>query len=584
MSVSVNSSEPEGFLPKDIFAFIWSYRRALTPGFLLAVGRTLMIAPFPFIFQIIVDDYVKSGNIVAVASISVVYVGLLLLHYAFAVEGSNAIARVIGTMMMELRSRIFLKLQFLQFGYLDRHKTGRLLSKYAFDTQNVEGVIWPFLHSLLPNMLYSLSMVILLTILNWQLSLIILTFIPIIAVARGFFFNRLKTKNREMRLAREHLTGMASEYISAMRLVRGYGQEKRAMSAVEEYSGNYARSRVEQLALNNRFGVFTTATTQLLSLLVVAGGAVLVIHDTMTLGTLFAFMAALPIILMPIQIFLNFSQQYFMGRESFQSVRELLNSHYVEEWKGTKRIPEFKGEVEFDNVTFAYSPEAGPALRNVNLVIPPGQHVALVGPSGSGKSTIANLVLGLYHPGSGEIRIDGIPQRELDMRWLRRNCSIVMQESLMLSGSVIENVRFGRFRASEEEVYEACRKANADAFIRELPRGYETQVGERGVALSGGQRQRISIARAILRNPRILILDEATSALDYESERLIQEALERLSEGRTVITIAHRLSTVKKADRIVVLTRGEIVESGSYVELAESKGYFQHLLGQGGEE
>lgn len=568
----------ESFPHKDIFAFMRSYWRQLTPGFILSMARTMMIAPFPFFFQIMIDDHVKAANIGGIFALSVVYVGLLLLHYVFAVEGLNAIARVTGNMVMELRSRVFLKLQFLHFGYLDRQKTGRLLSKYAFDTQHVDGVIIGFLSNIFPNLLYSLTMVVLLTILNWQLSLIIIGFLPIIAFSRIYFFKHLEKKNRQLRLAREHLTGTASEYISALRLVRGYGQEKRATGTVETFSGHFTRSRMDQISVNNRFAAFTHGSTQLLSLIVIAGGALLVINQSMTLGTLVAFMAALPIILMPVQLFLQFSQQYFVGKESFHSLRELLNSHYVEEWKGSRRLPNFKGRIDFDQVTFHYDPNESPALRDIDLSITAGEHIALVGPSGSGKSTIANLVLGLYKAQAGQILIDEVPQSQLDMRWLRRNSAIVMQESLMLSGSIMENVRFGRFKASEQEVREACRLANATEFIEKLPKGYETEVGERGVSLSGGQRQRISIARAILRNPRILILDEATSALDYESERLIQEALERLSEGRTVITIAHRLSTVKKADRIIVLSEGRIVEQGPYEQLSHSKGYFQHLL------
>lgn len=584
----------EAFPFRNIFDFIRSYRRQLMPGFILAIARTLVIAPFPFLFQIIIDDYVKAADVAGILSISLIFIGLMVLHYVFSVAGANAIAQQVALMVMDLRSRVFTKLTFLHFGYLDRQKTGRLLSKYAFDTQHVEQVVMSFLNSLLPNTLYSLSIIVLLTIMNWQLSLVIFAFIPIIAYSRTYFFVRIQRQNREMRKARENLTGTASEYISAIRLVRGYGQEHNATGTLEESSGNYARSRTGQIIVNNRFGAFATASTQVLSLVVIAGGAYLVIGGNMTLGTLFAFLAGLPIILMPIQLFLGFSQQYFIGKESFQSLRELLNSMYVEEWKGRRTLPNFRGEIRFENVTFSYGKSGDeeaedltaqsvptnedPALNEINLHIAAGEHVALVGPSGSGKSTIANLVLGLYNPQRGRIFIDDVPQSELNMRWLRRHCAIVMQESLMLSGTIRENISFGRFNATEEEVVHAAQLANADEFIQKMPNGYQTEIGERGVALSGGQRQRISIARALLRDPRILILDEATSALDYQSERLIQEALERLSQGRTVITIAHRLSTVKKANRIVVLAGGRIVEEGPYEELSNSDGYFQNLL------
>ncbi|MDP4848938.1 MAG: ATP-binding cassette domain-containing protein [Verrucomicrobiales bacterium] len=217
-------------------------------------------------------------------------------------------------------------------------------------------------------------------------------------------------------------------------------------------------------------------------------------------------------------------------------------------------------------------------MKNLDLTIRPGEHIAFVGPSGSGKSTLANLLLGLYAPTGGRILIDGVPQSEWHMRWIRRQLAVVMQDSILLSGSVSDNIRFAKPDATEAEIHEAARQANAEEFILKMSAGYQALVGERGASLSGGQRQRIAIARSILRNPPVLILDEATSALDYESERLIQEALDRLSEGRTVITIAHRLSTIKNADRIIVLRDGVIVEQGNFKELNAQKGVFAELI------
>nr|MBP6508487.1 ATP-binding cassette domain-containing protein [Opitutaceae bacterium] len=248
-------------------------------------------------------------------------------------------------------------------------------------------------------------------------------------------------------------------------------------------------------------------------------------------------------------------------------------------WHGTRREARIKGDIVYEHVSFYY-PSAPDKIvvRELNLSIKPGEHIAFVGPSGSGKSTLANLLLGLYAPSSGRILIDGVPQSEWNMRWIRRQLAVVMQDSILLSGSVYDNIRFAKADATTAEIHAAARQANAEEFILKMPEGYQTLVGERGVALSGGQRQRIAIARSILRNPPVLILDEATSALDYESERLIQEALDRLSEGRTVITIAHRLSTIKNADRIIVLRDGVIVEEGNFKELDAKKGVFAQLI------
>ncbi len=561
-----------------IYQYVWAYRKRLMPGLTFAFLRSLMLAPLPWLFRVIVDEHLAAADMLGIASVVFVFIGLLFLHYVFAVKGARAIARVMANMNMDMRSMIYHKLQFLSFGFLDQQKTGRLISKYAFDTLKVEQTLMQLLNQFLPNVLYSLMIIFLLLTMNWQLSLVLLAMLPLYGFARFYFFGKFRVRNQQARLAQEHLTGTASELITALRLVRSFGEEKQARAQLDVTSENLARSRFELISVNQSFGAFTQVSTQALSLFVIAGGAILVMNGMLTLGTLFAFMVAMPIILQPVQMFAQVSEQYFIGQEAYRSIKELLNSTYVEEWKGQQRLPNLRGDIKFENVTFSYPSKDERVIEKFNLHIRSGEHVAFVGPSGSGKSTLANLVLGLYKPTSGVIKIDDLPQERMNLRWFRRQVAIVMQESLLLSGSIRENIRFAKPDANDEEVRRAAREANAEAFINELPEGYESEVGERGVSLSGGQRQRISIARAILRNPKVLILDEATSALDYESERLIQEALERLAHGRTVITIAHRLSTIRNADRIVVLRKGRVIESGSFEELVDHGGYFKELL------
>lgn len=576
MSETSNSNQPTD--AKELLGFVLCHKKRLLPGLLLACLRSLTIAPLPFFFQIIIDDYVQSGNVSGILALTGLIAGLLLLHYVLAIEGTRVFALEVSRMIAALRGRVFQKLHFIHFGYLDKTKTGRLLSKYAFDTQKVEMAIMPMVNQLLPTVLYSGSVMVILFMLNWQLSLVVLAILPIYAISKKFFFAQMKESNHESRVAQEKLTGTASEYISALRLVRGYGEEEQATTNLESSSETYMYTRVNQIMVNAVFGTFAHVSTQLLNVIVIAGGAWLVVKGTLSIGTLFAFLAGLPVILMPIQMFIQFSQQFFIGRESFNSLRELIDSQYVEEWKGRQRPHGFGGKIDFEGVTFSYPGTDRPALEDMNLSIESGEHVAFVGPSGSGKSTTANLVLGLYSPQTGRICIDGVAQRDFDMRWLRQQCAIVMQESLLLSGSILDNIRFARWNSTDAEVREAAERANALEFIERMPQGFETMVGERGTSLSGGQRQRLSIARAILRNPRILILDEATSALDYQSERLIQDALQNLSKGRTVITIAHRLSTIKDADRVVVLKEGHIVETGSFEELEASGTHFSRLI------
>ncbi|HEY8240102.1 MAG TPA: ABC transporter ATP-binding protein, partial [Kiritimatiellia bacterium] len=554
--------------PSNILGYLRSNLRAFAPGVALAILRCLIIAPCPWLFQLIIDDHVQAANVRGIAGISLVFTGLLLLHYAFSVQGSVLIGREMSKLMLNLRGEIFNKLHFLHFGYLDRQKSGRLLSKYAFDTQKIEGALMQFLNQFLPNILYGASVSAVLVWLHWQLAMVLLLMIPALGLVRHLFYARIKQTNEESRLAQEQLTGTASEVISALRLVRSLGQERHVTTELDQRSETFARSRLDMVSINSMFGTFIYMTTQFLSLLVVAGGAYFVVAGTMSLGTLMAFMAGLPVIMMPFHLFASIGEQYFIGQESYRSIRELLDSEYVEEWQGSQRPAHVRGAIEFDRVTFAYPQTDKIVLRDFSLRIEPGEHVALAGHSGAGKSTITYLVLGLYKPAGGAVKIDAVPQSDLDMRWFRQQCAVVLQENLLLSGSVADNIRFAKPEATEAEVREAARLANAEEFIAKMADGYNTVVGERGAMLSGGQRQRLSIARALLRNPRILILDEATSALDYESERLVQEALERLAEGRTVITIAHRLSTIRKADRIIVLHEGAIADQGTYAELS----------------
>ncbi len=558
--------------------YLWRSRHALAPGVALALLRSLAVAPCPLIFARIIDHSIPAGDIRGIWLNTALFAALLGLHYFFSVVGANKLAEVMARLMVELRSRIFFRLQFLSFSYLDRQKTGRLLSKYTVDTQKIESLLYSILNQLLPVVLYSGGVLVVLAFLNWRLTAVLLLALPVWAFAKWRFFAKLQRTNREARLAQEKLTGAASEFISALRLVRSFGEEKQAGLLLDRTSGDFARSRVDQSWVSAVFGTFTYISTQAIAALVVATGAILAVNGQMTIGTLVAFIAGLPVILSPVQMVIGLSEPWFAGRESYASIKELIDSPYVEEWRGARRESRLTGDIVFDRVAFTYPETEKRVIHELSLTIRPGENVALVGPSGSGKSTLANLLLGLYAPTTGQILIDGVPQREWDMRWIRRQMAVVMQESILLSGTVEENIRFAHATATDAEVRAAARLANAEEFILKMPRGYATPVGEHGVTLSGGQRQRLAIARAVLRNPPVLILDEATSALDYESERLIRQALERLAQGRTVITIAHRLSTIKNADRIIVLRDGAILEEGSYASLLARGGAFAELI------
>lgn len=567
------------FAASNLKLLMWRTRSIFGPYLFWRIVSVVVVVPFPIVTQKVIDDGLAAGDLRLCLLLAGISLCLLALHIFAMTKCVKRLSNTTQALITAMRGRIFSKLQFMHFGFLDSIQTGRLLSKYAFDTQNVEMAVVPMVSSVIPELLRSSLLIIALAFLNPWVLVFIAFAIPIVAFSRIVFLSRLEKTNEVVRLARERLTGQANEFFSAIKLVRGFGQEHPVEQDMRTISSNYGDVRRAQMELNQTFSWVMFSLFSGIEILVVAVGAVMVINGQFSLGVLVALVGSLPVILSPVNILTQFSIQYMQGQESYRSIKELVDSGYVEKWNGTQLPNPMEGRIELRNVSFKYDRTENWALRNLNLTILPGQHIAFVGASGSGKSTVVNLILGLYPPTEGEILIDGIAQSDLAVRAFRRRCAIVMQDNLLLSGSIGENLRFAKPDATDEEVVEACRIANAWSFVEKLPEGLQTTVGERGVSLSGGQRQRIAIARAVLRNPVLLILDEATSALDNESESIVQEALERVAKARTTVTIAHRLSTVRQADVVVVLKDGHVIETGSYADLEKKVGgAFSELL------
>ncbi|WP_269539313.1 ABC transporter ATP-binding protein [Cerasicoccus fimbriatus] len=560
------------FEGRDLRDLMWKSKGLFKNYLFWRILSVVAVVPFPLITQQVIDKGLGGKDLMLCLQLASVSLSLLCVHIFAMVKAVRQLSGNSQALTNSMRGRIFAKLQWMHFGFLDSTQTGRLLSKYAFDTQNVEMALVPMVSTVIPELFRSALLITALGFMNPWLLLFISLALPPVIITRVVFMKRLRLSNERVRRAREKLTGHANEFISAIRLVRGFGQEKPVEENMGSISGNYADRRRTQMELNQTFGWVVFSMFATIEILAVAMGSILVLHDQLTLGALVAMVGSLPVILAPAQVLAQFNLQYMQGQEAYRSIKELVDSGYVEHWKGQEKPEPLRANIELNNVSFKYDRAERYAIRDMNLKIKPGQHVAFVGSSGSGKSTMVNLILGLYPPTEGEIRVDGIPQEELAIRWFRRHCAIVMQDNLLISGSVADNLRFAKPSATHEEVVHAAKVANAWDFIQDMPQGLETKVGERGVALSGGQRQRIAIARAVLRDPVLLILDEATSALDNESEHIVQEALERVAQNRTTITIAHRLSTVRKADLIVVLNQGQVVEMGPYKELSTKKG------------
>ena len=481
--------------------------------------------------------------------------------------GTYAIAWVGNKVVMDLREQMFHKLLTLPTPFYDDHATGNLLSKLTYDVAQVTAAATSVVTVVVRDTIIIVGLLGWLFYLNWQLTLLSLIMVPVIALILRIINARLRKASRDSQQAMGDITQVIEESIAAHKVVKLFGGQQYERNRFSDQVNWVRRYNMKQAmaAASNVPIVQMVASVALAAIVYLA--TLQTGNDETTVGGFLSFIAAMLMLTAPIKRLTGLSEHLQRGLAASESVFDLLDTP-GEIDTGKVDIGRAKGRIEFEHVSLSYGRDDRLALRDVCLSISAGETVALVGASGSGKSTLANLVPCFYAPDSGRIKLDGHDIAELSLSSLRANIALVSQEVVLFNTSVAANIAYGQNRqVSEAEIIAAAQAAHAMEFILEMPQGLQTLVGERGVKLSGGQRQRIAIARAILKNAPILILDEATSALDSESERHVQAALETLMQGRTSLVIAHRLSTIEKADRIVVLQKGEIVEMGTHDEL-----------------
>lgn len=478
----------------------------------------------------------------------------------------------------DLRNSVYRHLAHLPLGYFTQMKAGQILSRVINDTFETRLILTQIVTQSLQSASLVIVYIAILFSISWKLSLIALVILPLLAFSLQPMLKKLRRGNLRRGNVHGEMTSVLQETISGIRLVKASRAETYEEARFSEGSNKYARSSLKLTRLALLAPPVTEIIGTLIAVLVLWVGAWQVLRSgTMTGATLLAFLTLVLRLLQPLK---QLSQMRTTAQSSLASAErlfEILDSPAeFQRDGGTRGTATFERELRFDRVNFAYAD--APVLRNIDLVARKGQVVALVGPSGSGKSTLVDLIPRFYEPVSGRILIDGIDTREIKLPALRALTGIVSQETVLFHDTVRNNIAYGApGRYTQQQIEDAAKAANAHSFITQLPQGYDTLLGERGTRLSGGQRQRLAIARALLSDPPILILDEATSALDTESERLVQEAVDRLLQGRTVFVIAHRLSTITHADQIVFLDRGEIVEQGTHAELLEKRGAYSRL-------
>jgi ATP-binding cassette, subfamily B, bacterial len=505
-------------------------------------------------------------------------VGTQLLAQAINIVQGRVATSLSHKLAHSLRVELYQHLQRLSLNFFDKRKTGSLMTRLTEDTKELESVLSNGAQFFIANLLTLVGIIFVLILLNWRLFLLVMIPIPAVILMSRAFRKRMQLLWPRWWHFRASMNSAIHDNLAGIRVVKAFAQETREISRFQPLSSELTEAgiRTEQTWLT-MFSILTF-TTGLGTIIVWSVGGMQVLSGSLTLGTLLTFIAFLSMFYMPLQFANRFSEWLSRALAAADRIFEILDSSpSVPDPSDPVTIPRIDGRVEFNNVTFGYDSH-NPVLKNLTLSVKAGEMIGLVGHSGAGKSTTINLLCRLYDVDEGQISIDGVDVRKIAQNDLRSQIGLVMQDPFLFNGTVAENISYARAGATHEEIIEAAKAANAHDFIAAKPDGYDTIVGERGSALSGGERQRISIARAILHNPRILVLDEATSAVDTDSEKQIQDAIARLIKGRTTFAIAHRLSTLRYADRLVVFKGGQIEEVGTHDELLEKNGEFHRLV------
>ena len=576
---------------KRIFPFLRPYKKTVIMILVMNLFCSLVDIVLPLFQRYAINHFIEGNTLTGIGFFTVLYIVVISL------QGAAVIAFTRGSMQIEmglgkdLKRALFVHLQTLSFSYYNVTPVGYMLSRVMNDTGKISGLIaWNFV-DLLWALTYVLGVFVAMLFLDWKLALVIMLVVPAIAILTFYFQNRILKWNRQVRKINSKITSAYNEGIMGAKTAKSLVVEEKTYREFQEITGEMRSASVRAARLNAVYLPLVLFCGSLATAIVLARGGIQVFENAMLIGTLSAFTTYAVGIFEPIQQMARNLAEFISAQANIERVTGLLDeepqvvdSPEVIRKYGDSFFPKkenwepIQGDIEFRDVSFHYPDGKEEVLSHFNLKIPAGTNVAIVGETGAGKSTLVNLACRFFEPTAGQILIDGKDYRERSQLWLHSSLGYVLQNPHLFSGSVMENIRYGRLEATDGEVIAAAKAVHADQVVEKMDLGYQSDVGEGGDRLSTGEKQLISFARAVLADPRIFVLDEATSSIDTQTEQLIQKATDKILKGRTSFLIAHRLSTIRNADLILVVKDGKIIEQGKHLELLEQKGYYYQLV------
>lgn len=563
---------------KRLWPIIAPFKVGLIAGAIALVINALVDSSLIYLLKPLLDEGFGNANNDFLKLMAVLVVVFILVRGITNYIASYCLAWVSGKVVMTLRRNIFQHLMYMPVSYFDNHPTGRLLSRVTYDTEMVASSSSHALVTIVREGAYLISLFVVMIYTSWQLSIVLFIMAPIIGVLIGYVSKYFRKLSRNIQSSMGELTVTTEQMLKGHKVVLSFGGQEVEKERFEQVSNDMRRKGMKIVSADGiSDGVVQLIASFALSAVLYVATFPEVMSENLTAGSFTVVFSSMMAMLRPLKSLTNVNSQFQRGMAACQTLFEFLDLK-TEKDVGAVMVEKAEGNIEFKNVSFSYEGKEEKALDNISLSIPKGKTVALVGRSGSGKSTIANLLTRFYDVDEGEILLDGINIQDYRLKNLREQCSVVSQQVHLFNDTIANNIAYAATdKYSREQIIEAAKSAHAMEFIEKLDNGLDTVIGENGASLSGGQRQRLAIARALLRNSPVLVLDEATSALDTESERAIQAALETLQKDRTVLVIAHRLSTIEKADEILVVDHGNIIERGNHTELLAQGGAYKQL-------